>query len=196
MPQPETRRRTSAPVLSRRSALILTGTLIAASVPRKLPAAGVAPEKAVSLSELTPHAPAPLPELTVTDSEGNERSLSDFRGLPTVLYLWATWCDRCRDELRALRDALPLLRQSSIQLLPVAVDFRGPETVQPFLADLKLSDLPVYYDQRRSIPGALEETSLPLTLFLSADMNETTRHTGPLVWTDSDLVNRLRYLCG
>jgi thiol-disulfide isomerase/thioredoxin len=55
--------------------------------------------------------PDPLPEdatfadefaLTLRDYEGNDVALSAFEGSVLVVYLFASWCPYCGDEMRAL----------------------------------------------------------------------------------------------
>jgi thiol-disulfide isomerase/thioredoxin len=41
----------------------------------------------------------PAPELTLFDLEGNQVSLSDFKGQVVLLNNWATWCPPCRLEM-------------------------------------------------------------------------------------------------
>ena len=43
------------------------------------------------------------PELTLTDTQGVERSLADYRGQVVLVNLWATWCIPCREEMPALQ---------------------------------------------------------------------------------------------
>ncbi len=43
------------------------------------------------------------PELTLTDIQGVEHSISDYRGHVVLVNLWATWCIPCREEMPALQ---------------------------------------------------------------------------------------------
>jgi peroxiredoxin len=52
-----------------------------------------------------PDAPAPsgpAPDFALSDLEGRQVSLRDFRGKTILLYFWATWCGTCRDEMPRL----------------------------------------------------------------------------------------------
>ena len=43
------------------------------------------------------------PELTLTDTQGVERSLVDYRGEVVLVNLWATWCPPCKEEMPAFQ---------------------------------------------------------------------------------------------
>ena len=45
----------------------------------------------------------PAPDFKMTDVDGNEKKLSDFRGKLIYIDLWATWCGPCRGELPHLK---------------------------------------------------------------------------------------------
>ncbi|AQS84785.1 MAG: TlpA disulfide reductase family protein [Acetobacter aceti] len=188
MPQHHFRPRVSTAKLKlqRRSILMLAGTLIAGMTPRKPLHAEDITDAPLSLAKLTRTLPQPLTSQTITDGDGIEHSLGDFRGRPTIVHLWATWCGPCIQEIPALATLIPSLTAQGVTVLPVSVDHRGPEVVRPFLSKLHREDFPSFYDQRRVIPNSLEETTLPLTLFLNRQGEIICRHAGPLQWDAPD----------
>ncbi len=66
-------------------AVVLFGLL---AVPSCTPSSA----SAVSVGELAP-------DFTLVDLEGNQVSLSDFRGETVFINFWATWCPPCRAEM-------------------------------------------------------------------------------------------------
>ena len=67
----------------------------------------------------------PLPDLELRDPQFKARLLSDLKGKPTVITLWAPWCPPCREELAALKK---IQEESNppLQIAAVAVqDRRG-----------------------------------------------------------------------
>lgn len=44
------------------------------------------------------------PDFTLSDFEGHDVALSQFRGTPVLLNFWATWCPPCKAEMPALQN--------------------------------------------------------------------------------------------
>src|SRR4051794_33096492 len=61
------------------------------------------------------HKGTPAPDVTFNDPDGDEISLSDFRGVPVLINLWASWCAPCVKELPTL-DKLARLHRDDGQL--------------------------------------------------------------------------------
>jgi len=67
---------------------------------------------------------ATAPEFTLRDQDGQDVSLSSFRGSKNVVLLFypLTFTNVCRGELGAIRDELATFQNDSVQLLAVSVD--------------------------------------------------------------------------
>ena len=98
------------PPASRRGVLSMSlalaagaATLASGLAPRKVRAAGAAPEGFDKLRETTP--PRPLPEIAFTDAEGTPQGIARFAGQGVLINLWATWCPPCVAEMPALESA-------------------------------------------------------------------------------------------
>jgi len=63
----------------------------------------------------------PAPQISGTDLDGAQISLSDYRGKVVVLNVWASWCAPCRAEA-------PVLQQVSKDLANEDVQFIGLDT--------------------------------------------------------------------
>jgi peroxiredoxin len=57
----------------------------------------------------------------VLDLQGKTRSFDDYLGSPTLLILWASWCQECVAELNTLNTATRLLGAQEVQLIAVAI---------------------------------------------------------------------------
>ena len=77
------------------------------------------------------------PDFTLTDIDGKQHKLSDYRGKDVMLIFWATWCPPCRMEiphLIALRN-----RVSKDRLAMLAISNEDPALVKKFAANQRLN---------------------------------------------------------
>ena len=110
------------------------------------------------------------PDFTVVDASGKEFKLSDFRGKPTVVNFWASWCGPCKSEMPDF-DAVYQEMGDEIHFLMVNMTDGGRETIaiaKQFIADSGYS-FPVYYDTQYSAAIAYGVSSLPATYFFDAE---------------------------
>lgn len=87
----------------------------------------------------------PAPDFVMTDTAGNVKKLSEFKGKPIYIDLWATWCGPCIQESPAFT-ALSS-RYPEIQFLQISRD-----------------------EQKRAWLGYLSHKTSPLTQYNSVDL--------------------------
>ena len=120
------------------------------------------------LSNLTeaPIAGYVAPEFTTFTIQGEELTLSDFRGQPAVLNFWASWCPPCRAELPHFQAAsLKYNGQATI----LGIDQGEPPSV---LADFGAAmgvTYPLLLDENSAINRLYGVVALPTTVFVNAD---------------------------
>ncbi len=73
---------------------------------------------------------APAPEMVFTTVDGAERRLSEFRGRPVMLWLFATWCPSCTAATAAVAENFDRLQAAGVQIIQVMLydnlGYRGP----------------------------------------------------------------------
>ena len=126
--------------------------------------------------------PRPLPPVTFTDGAGNTVSLEDFAGKAVLLNFWAIWCEPCLIELPALIRLNEELAGENFAFIALSQDFKGAETVVPFLEEGGMESLPVYYDSTLSASRALSVRRMPTTLLIDARGFEAARYEGAYEW--------------
>jgi thiol-disulfide isomerase/thioredoxin len=139
------------------------------------------------------HKGSPVPDAVFNDPDGREISLADFKGVPVLVNLWASWCAPCVKELPTL-DKLAATHRDDGKLGVVAVSQdSGPQpSVETFLAKLKVEDLGAYHDPKMSLSGALgPDTVLPTSILYDAQGREVWRYVGDLDWTSPEAVKLL-----
>ncbi len=69
-------------------------------------------------------APEILPEFTLMDREGAQRSIHSWPGKSLIINFWATWCGPCRREIPLLKRIQDERAEENFQVVGIAVDFR------------------------------------------------------------------------
>lgn len=86
----------------------------------------------------------PAPELSLTDTHGDSRSLADYRGQVVLVNLWATWCPPCKEEMPALQSFYNRHRDQGFVVIAINDGDPTPDVLQ-FVEDYKLT-FPVWLD--------------------------------------------------
>lgn len=60
---------------------------------------------------------APAPDMAFTTMDGTQRRLSEFRGRPLMLWLFATWCPTCIYGTIAVAEKFDRIQQAGIQII-------------------------------------------------------------------------------
>lgn len=116
----------------------------------------------------------PAPGFALRALEGNQVSLSDFRGRPVLINFWATYCVPCRVEM-------PLIQQMAGQhsrLVVLLVDERdGTPAARNFISELQIRAT-VLLDTDGKVGDLYRLTGLPTTIFVRADGTVEGRYIG------------------
>ena len=101
--------------------------------------------------------------------DGEKIRLSDFRGQPLLLELWATWCQPCREQARIVADLEGELTERHVAVLAVNQGEKD-DVVEKFLADHP-SHAPVALDRYQEISAKLAVGELPAIAVLDEQGN-------------------------
>ena len=69
------------------------------------------------------------PGFTLSDADGKQVSLADYKGRPLILHFWATWCPYCKKLQPGLQRLSDEFEDQGLALL--GVSFREDEGVNP-----------------------------------------------------------------
>jgi peroxiredoxin len=101
----------------------------------------------------------PAPELTLFDLDGNEVSLTDFRGEVILVNNWATWCPPCREEMPEFKAYYDKYKDQGFQV--VAIEAGEPEAeVRNFVEQAGL-DFVILLDPENKSLITFQNSSLP-----------------------------------
>jgi thiol-disulfide isomerase/thioredoxin len=105
------------------------------------------------------------------DLEGDPISMSDFRGKPTVVNVWGSWCAECVAEAPDLVEAVDEIGDTANV---VGLNIRDGSTAQALAHDRKYGvEYPSFYEPDGkallAFPGVLSPRAVPATVVLDAD---------------------------
>lgn len=125
-----------------------------------------------------------LTDIAFLAEGGREVRLSEFKGKPVVLNLWATWCAPCVEEM----PSLDRLQRDfpGVQVLAVSLDKQGEEKVRAFFAEQGLSQLKVFSDPSMKSLAALGVPGLPATILIASDGTEVGGINGAYDWDSKE----------
>lgn len=75
------------------------------------------------------------PDVPLTDTEGNPRSLKEFRGKIVLVNFWATWCVPCLTEMPELSRLHAAYQDKGFVVVAISTDAQGPEYVRKYVAE-------------------------------------------------------------
>lgn len=76
-------------------------------------------------SEITaPHPGFLAPDFTLNTPEGEPYSLSDFRGQPVLVFLWASWCSVCKATMPGLQEVYTAFQPLGFEILAINTTFQ------------------------------------------------------------------------
>ena len=82
------------------------------------------------------------PAFTITNLDGKEVSLEDYKDDVVILTFWATWCGACHKQVPALREIHKNYSGKGVTILAVSLDFDNEKRVREFVKEEKI-DYPI-----------------------------------------------------
>lgn len=121
----------------------------------------------------------PAQDFTLTDTQGNPVSLSNYRGKVVLLNFWYTQCQPCLEETPALEAIYQKLADQGLVVLGVNVRANeragsaGDDDVRAFTQRFGVT-YPIVFDRDGAVGRSFQVYVLPTSLFI--DQNGTARY--------------------
>ena len=140
------------------------------------PPAGPEQAGAVDMS----HRGEAMPAIVFEDPKGAPARLTDFKGKPLLVNLWATWCGPCVAEMPTL-DTLAGRTEGQLRVIVISQD-NARALVDGWWAKRSFAHLKPYLDARSDLGFAYDTGMLPTTVLYDADGKEVWRVIGGMNW--------------
>jgi len=170
--------------------LVLAAVIVAAALGYGYLTNEYTPEE----SQAQPGDPIPAPDFTVIDEKNMPVSLSNFRGKPTIVNFWATWCGPCEQELPFFDSAFKLYGDKvNFVMLNVDGDMETVDEVKEFVRQRGYS-FPLYFDVTYDASQTYGVSAIPVTMCVSAE--------GDIIWSkigmvsEDELIRQIKSMTG
>jgi thiol-disulfide isomerase/thioredoxin len=125
-----------------------------------------------------------LPEATMQGLNGPPRKLSEFRGKPLIINVWASWCGPCRQEMASLERLAWRGHASQFALIGISTD-DYPEKARGLLKDTNAT-ISHYIDRQLQLENMLGASQLPLTVLVDANGRVVEKVYGANEWDGAE----------
>lgn len=119
----------------------------------------------------------PAVDFKLTDSNGKEVKLSDYKDKVVLLNFWATWCGPCQVEIPWFTEFEKTYKDRGFAVLGVSSDEGGWATVRPYMESRKMNYRVALDDQMMPAPYKDIE-ALPTTYLIDRQGRIAKVHTG------------------
>jgi thiol-disulfide isomerase/thioredoxin len=128
-----------------------------------------------------------LREARLQGLNGPSRNLSEFRGRPLIINVWASWCGPCRAEMASLERLAWRDEGRAFAIIGISTDdFR--EQAQQWLQNSNAT-ISHYLDRALQMEHMLGASSLPLTVLVDARGRILDKIHGARQWDSPEAVS-------
>ncbi|WP_296449410.1 TlpA family protein disulfide reductase [Rhodoferax sp. UBA5149] len=124
-----------------------------------------------------------LREANMQGLAGPSGKLSEFRGKPLIINVWASWCGPCRQEMASLERLSRRYGGQQFSVIGISTD-DYPEAAEAFLKQSK-TKFRQFIDSQLFLENMLGANRIPLTLLVSAQGQVLLKVYGVKEWDDA-----------
>ena len=122
----------------------------------------------------------------LTTLKNEEFKLEELKGNVVIVNLWATWCKPCIAEFKSLEKSKKIFKEKNIKI--IAVSNESLEKISNFLSKRTID---LDFIKLNGDLSYFNAYSLPTTIVLNKDGNESFRITNSINFTSNDFINKI-----
>ena len=119
-------------------------------------------------------------DVTMTGLNGPSRKLSEFRGKPLLINVWASWCGPCRAEMASLERLAWHPEASYFNVIGISTD-DYVDRAQKALAQSNAT-ITHFIDKELELENMLGASSIPLTVLIDGEGRVVKKVRGAREW--------------
>lgn len=135
-----------------------------------------------------------LREASLDPLGGKPRKLSDFRGKPLIINVWASWCGPCRAEMGSLEALSKLDRKQQFRVIGISTD-DDRKAAQDYVRRAGLS-FENFIDHKLELENMLGANTIPVTLLVDAKGKVLYKARGSKDWMRPEWIGMIQVLFG
>ncbi|MDD5176484.1 MAG: TlpA disulfide reductase family protein [Sterolibacterium sp.] len=149
---------------------------------------------ATSVSAKTPgevEVGSDLREAPLYGFSGDFRKLSEFRGKPLIINVWASWCGPCRAEMGSLERLSRRFSRKKLNVIGISTDDDARAALS-FLVQSKVT-FDNYLDRNLLLENMLGANMIPLTILVDSQGRVVKKVNGSREWDSPEsleMINR------
>jgi thiol-disulfide isomerase/thioredoxin len=131
-----------------------------------------------------------LREAVLHDFDGGTSKLSDYRGKPLLINVWASWCGPCRSEMDSLEKLASRYNGKEFNVIGISTD-DDRAAAKRFI---KLSGVSFknHLDRKLLLENMLGANTIPLTVLVDADGRVLEKVHGAYEWDSPQVIHAIK----
>lgn len=127
------------------------------------------------------------PDFTLTDLDGEEVSLADFKGEKVIVNMWASWCPPCIEEMPEMEAFYRDKQEQGIEILAVNLTESEYDIADPyrFIDEHELT-FPIVFDLKSQVADLYQITTIPTSFILDSEGTIARKFVGPMTYSMMD----------
>jgi len=117
---------------------------------------------------------------TMNGLNGKPKKLSDFKGKPLIINIWASWCGPCRAEIGSLERLAQRYNGKEFNLIGISVD-DYPNKAMAFIKQTEIT-FENFLDSKLFLENMLGANTIPLTVLVDANGRVLEKVRGSYEW--------------